>query len=313
MPDLAIIIVNYNTCDLLRDCLTSIYLSQGDFSYLVVVVDNASSDGSVAMVSTEFPQVDLVSSPVNGGFAFGNNLGLRRVGFAADGQPGDRAPRYALLLNPDTVLPPTALIEMIAFMDEHPEAGAAGPKLVLLDGCLDLACRRAFPTPEVSFYRMVGLSKLFPRSPRFGRYNLTYANPDELIEVDSVVGAFMIVRREAIAQVGLLDETYFMYGEDLDWAYQLKANGWKIFYNPAVTVTHVKRAASRRSLKARVEFYRAMDVFYRKYYAAKTPFWLHWLVVLGVNIPWRLYQLKLHWQNSSKIKMTLGGNRSVEV
>jgi N-acetylglucosaminyl-diphospho-decaprenol L-rhamnosyltransferase len=313
MPDLAIVIVNYNTRDLLRDCLTSIYQSQGDFSYIVVVVDNASPDGSAAMVSAEFPQVDLISSQVNGGFAFANNLGLRRVGFAVDGAPGPGAPRYALLLNPDTVLLPTALSEMIAFMDEHPQAGAAGPKLVLQDGRLDLACRRAFPTPEVSFYRMVGLSKLFPRSRRFGRYNLTYADPDELIEVDSVVGAFMIVRREAIAQAGLLDETYFMYGEDLDWAYQMKANGWKILYNPAVTVTHVKRAASRSSLKARVEFYRAMDVFYRKYYAAQTPFWLHWLVVVGVNIPWRLYQLKYHWQNSPKFKAILGRHQSVEV
>ena len=313
MPDLAIIIVNYNTCDLLRNCLTSIYQSQGDFSYQVVVVDNASTDGSAAMVSTDFPQVDLISSQVNDGFAFANNLGLRRVEFAADGQPDPQSPRYALLLNPDTVLPPTALVDMITFMDEHPEAGAAGPKLLLLDGSLDLACRRSFPTPEVSFYRMVGLSKLFPRSHRFGRYNLTYADPDELLEVDSVVGAFMIVRREAIVQVGLLDETYFMYGEDLDWAYQMKANGWKIFYNPAVTVTHVKRAASRSSLKARVEFYRAMDVFYRKHYAAQTPFWLHWLVVLGVNIPWRLYQLKFCWQNSSKFRLPLGDNRSVEV
>jgi GT2 family glycosyltransferase len=192
---------------------------------------------------------------------------------------------------------------MIAFMDKHPEAGAAGPKLVLLDGSLDLACRRSFPTPEVSFYRLVGLSKLLPQSRRFGRYNLTYANPDELTEVDSVVGAFMIVRREAIAQAGLLDEIYFMYGEDLDWSYQMKANGWKIFYNPAVTVTHVKRAASRSSSKAQVEFYRAMDVFYRKYYAAQTPRWLHWLVVLAVNIPWRLYQLKFNWQNwSTEVK-----------
>jgi N-acetylglucosaminyl-diphospho-decaprenol L-rhamnosyltransferase len=298
MLDLSIIIVNYNTRDLLRDCLTSIYQSQGVITFKVVVVDNASPDHSAEMVQTEFPQVILIANPVNSGFAAANNLGLKRVGFKADDSPLADAPRYALLLNPDTLLPPSALAEMLAFMDNHPEAGATGPKLVRPDGSLDLACRRAFPTPEVSFYRMVGLSKLFPHSPLFGRYNMTFVDPDELLEVDSVVGAFMWVRREAIAQAGLLDETYFMYGEDLDWAYQIKANGWKIYYNPTITITHVKRAASRRSPKAQVEFYRAMDIFYRKFYAQTTPFWLHGLVVTGINLPWRLSQLKYRLSQS---------------
>ena len=313
MLDLSIIIVNYNTCNLLLDCLTSIYNSRGDINFAVIVVDNASSDGSVEAVRSEFPQVELISSQVNGGFAFANNLGLRQAGFDSDGTPRSDAPRYALLLNPDTVLPPTALIDMVRFMDEHPEAGAAGPKLVQVDGRLDLACRRAFPTPEVSFYRMVGLSKLFPRSRLFGRYNMTFADPDELIEVDSVVGAFMMVRREAIAQAGLLDETYFMYGEDLDWAFRIKARGWKIYYNPGVTVTHVKRAASRYSSKARVEFYRAMDVFYRKFYADSTPFWLHGLVVMGINLPWRLYQFKYHLLSLLKRDDLLNDKQSMEV
>ncbi|MCB9077634.1 MAG: glycosyltransferase family 2 protein [Anaerolineaceae bacterium] len=294
MMDLSIIIVNFNTCKLLRDCLASIYASQGDFSFNVVVVDNCSTDGSAAMVKIEFPQTHLIVSQVNGGFAYANNLGLRWAGFADDGSPQPNAPRYALLLNPDTILPPSALIDMINFMDSCSAAGAAGPKLVLPDGSLDLACRRAFPTPIVSFYRMIGLSKLFPRSRVFGRYNMTFASPDHLLEVDSVVGAFMMVRREAIAQAGLLDETYFMYGEDLDWAYQIKANYWKIFYNPAVTVTHVKRAASRHSSKAQIEFYRAMDIFYRKFYAASTPFWLHFLIVSGINLRWRTTQLKFY-------------------
>jgi N-acetylglucosaminyl-diphospho-decaprenol L-rhamnosyltransferase len=313
MLDLAIIIVNYNTRDLLRDCLTSIYLSQGDLSFRVIVVDNASADESAAMVQTEFPQTDLIASQLNGGFASANNVGLRRVGFASDGTPGPETPRYALLLNPDTLLPATALADMVSFMDGHPGVGAAGPKLVLPDGRLDLACRRAFPTPTVSFYRMVGLSKLFPHSPLFGRYNMTFADPDELIEVDSVVGAFMIVRRQAIGQAGLLDESYFMYGEDLDWAYQIKANGWKIYYNPTVTVTHVKRAASRHSLKAQVEFYRAMDIFYRKYYAERTPFWLHSLVVLGINLPWRYYQFKYRRRKPASDQPLRRDSQSIEV
>ena len=288
MFDLSIVIVNYNTCDLLQDCLHSIYESSGDFSFQTIVVDNASNDDSVKMVEAEFPQVDIIASTVNGGFAYANNLGLRHAGFAVDGTPEQNAPRYALLLNPDTLLPPTALADMIEFLDSRPDTGATGPKLVRPDGSLDMACRRAFPTPEVSFYRMVGLSKLFPHSKKFGRYNMTFANPDELLEVDSVVGAFMMVRREAIAQAGLLDETYFMYGEDLDWAYQIKANGWKIFYNPAVTVWHVKRAASRRSGKAQVEFYRAMEIFYQKHYAADTGWWLDRFIRLGIQLKWKL-------------------------
>jgi N-acetylglucosaminyl-diphospho-decaprenol L-rhamnosyltransferase len=297
MLDLSIVIVNYNTRDLLRDCLNSVYACQGEISYEVIVVDNASPDDSAAMVAAEFPQTQLIASPENNGFAYANNLGLKASGFAADGTPHPNAPRFALLLNPDTLLPATALSDMIRFMDSHADVGVVGPKLVRLDGSLDLACRRSFPTPEVSFYRMAGLSKLFPRSRRFGRYNMTYVDSGELLEVDSVVGAFMLVRREAIAQAGLLDETYFMYGEDLDWAYQIKANGWKVFYNPSVTVTHVKRAASRRSPKAQIEFYRAMDIFYRKYYASTTPFWLHSLVIMGISFGKRWTQLKLSFQN----------------
>jgi N-acetylglucosaminyl-diphospho-decaprenol L-rhamnosyltransferase len=131
---------------------------------------------------------------------------------------------------------------------------------------------------------MVGLSKLFPRSRRFGRYNLTCLDPDEVAEVDSVVGAFMLVRAEALRQVGLLDESFFMYGEDLDWAYRIKETGWKVYYNPQVTVLHYKRASSRHSRRAKYEFYRAMHVFYRKHYAATTPFWLHWLILGAIAL-----------------------------
>lgn len=293
--DLSIIVVNYNTCDLLRDCLCSIYKSQDHFSYQVFVVDNCSSDGSRAMVRSEFPQVHLIESPVNGGYAYANNLGLRATGFrhvnedAVIPDASSLGPRYVLLLNPDTLLPSNALQEMIAFMDGHPEAGVAGPKLVRADGSLDLACRRSFPTPEVSFYRMLGLSRLFPRSRRFGRYNLTYLDPDQPAEVDAVVGAFMMVRGQVLHQVGLLDESFFMYAEDLDWCKRIKearnphtGQPWKVLYNPAVTVLHYKRAASQHSKRASYEFYRTMYTFYQKHYAADTPFWLHWLVVGGI-------------------------------
>lgn len=281
MLDLGIVVVNWNTRDLLRDCLRSVEQSEG-VTYRVVVVDNASSDDSAAMVRAEFPDVTLIENTDNRGYPAANNQGLRQLGFERGGP--DDAPRYALALNPDTVLPPDALREMVAYMDADPRVGVAGPKLVLLDGSLDLACRRSFPTPEISFYRMIGLSKMFPRSQRFGRYNLTYLDPDVETEVDSVVGAFMLVRREAIQRVGLFDETFFMYGEDLDWAYRIKQTGWTVKYNPRVTVTHVKRAASRQSRRAQQEFYRAMLIFYRKHYRPTTPWWLHGLILTGLAL-----------------------------
>ncbi|MBU0704234.1 MAG: glycosyltransferase family 2 protein [Chloroflexi bacterium] len=287
MLDLGIVIVSYNTRDLLRTCLRSVYASEGDLTYQVCVVDNASPDGSAEMVAAEFPQAGLIANVENVGYPSANNQGLEAFGF-----PTSQTHRFALLLNADTELPPDALVRMLDFMAERPDTGIVGPKLVLPDGSLDLACRRSFPTPEISLYRMVGLSRLFPRSRRFGRYNLTYLDPGQITEVDSVVGAFMLVRAEAIAQAGLMDEQFFMYGEDLDWAFRIKTAGWRVYYNPAVTVLHVKRAASRHSPRAHVEFYRAMDIFYRKHYAAETSWWTHALIVGAIALRRRIEQLR---------------------
>jgi len=282
MIDLGIVIVNWNTRELLRKCLETVQQSQGDFEYSVVVVDNASMDGSAEMVREEFPDVRLITSDINGGFSYGNNLGLRALGFCGQDDVREDAPRYALLLNPDTEVPPCALHDMIVYMDGHADVGIAGPKLLLPDGNLDLACRRSFPTPEVSFYHFSKLAKLLPHSHRFARYNMTFLDIDEEAEVDSVVGAYMQLRREAINDAGLLDERFFMYGEDLDWAYRVKEAGWKVVYYPKVTVWHIKRAASRKSQKAQLEFYRAMLIFYRKHYRMTTPLWLHLLVMAGL-------------------------------
>ena len=281
--DLGVVILNWNTRDYLRKCLASVFASRG-VTMRVVVVDNASGDGSPDMVRAEFPQAELIVSPVNGGFSYGNNLGLRRLGLELGARADETTPRYGLLLNPDTVTPPDAFAEMVHFMDADSSIGAAGPKLVLLDGSLDLACRRSFPSPAVSMYHMLKLSKLFPHSRRFARYNMTYLDENELAEVDAVVGAFMMVRREVIARVGLLDETFFMYGEDLDWAYRIKEAGWRIFYNPAEEVLHVKRASSRHNQRAQEAFYEAMLIFYHKHYRATTPWWLHWLVMGGLLV-----------------------------
>ena len=283
-PDLAIVILNYNTAGLLRDCLRSVLVAAQPLRCTVCVVDNASSDGSAAMVRGEFPQVHLIANPANIGYSAGNNVGLRWFGFGEAGEAEVTAalPRYVLLLNPDTVLPPTALVEMLAFMDARAEIGVAGPRVRRPDGSLDRACRRSFPTPQVSFYRMVGLSRLFPRSPRFNAYNLEYLAEDALHAVDSVVGAFMLIRREAVLATGLLDEAFFMYGEDLDWAKRIKDAGWEVWYNGAVEITHVKEAASRQSSRARIAFYEAMWLFYAKHYRAQTAWWLDTAIRLGI-------------------------------
>ena len=279
MIDLGIVIVNYNTADLLRDCLRSLYASTG-LTHQVVVVDNCSPDHSAQVVREEFPQAQLIVAPENRGYACANNLGLRTFLTGAESQP-----RYLLLLNADTLLPPNALAQMAAFLDAHPQAGVAGPKLVRQDGNLDLACRRSFPDMATLIYRRMGLHKLFPNHPRFTRYNLTGVDPDETTEVDSVVGAFMMVRTDALDGVGLLDESFFMYGEDLDWAYRIKQAGWQVYYYPAVEVLHYKGESSKqRVFKTTYEFYRAMYIFYRKHYAQTTPWLLRPVIVSGIVV-----------------------------
>ncbi|MCY4090643.1 MAG: glycosyltransferase family 2 protein [Caldilineaceae bacterium] len=297
--DLAIVIVNYNAGALLAGCLESVFASNGNFTYTVCVVDNDSHDDSVAIINDHFPQTGLIVAETNLGFSAANNLALRQLGFGERRSSGSAPfPRFVLLLNADTVLPPTALAEMILFMDGRPKVGAAGPRLRRPDGTLDLACRRSFPTPWVSFCRMTRLSRLFPQSRRFNAYNLGYLPEDAVYPVDSVVGAYMQVRGEAVRQVGLLDEAYFMYGEDLDWAKRIKTAGWEVWYNGEVEVTHVKEASSRKSRKARPAFYEAMWIFYRKHYRADSSWvldkliWLGIALIGGVDIAVRLWKLR---------------------
>ena len=295
--DLAIVIVNYNTCDHLRNCLESLQEAVDGIDHKVIIVDNCSSDGSAAMVRSEHPWVHLViESDRNGGYAFGNNLGLQAIGYGS----GDLRPEvvvgYVLLLNPDTVVPSEGLGKMLAFMEANPDVGVAGPKLVREDGSLDKACRRSFPTPQVSFYRFSGLARLFPKSRRFGRYNLDYLDVDSRADVDSVVGAFMLIRSEALQQAGLLDEAFFMYGEDLDLCFRIKQHGWRVVYNPEVTVLHLKGAASRRSSRRAIAaFYDAMRIFHNKHYRSQSCFLANWLIDLGIVLlrEWALLRDRL--------------------
>ncbi|NLT74726.1 MAG: glycosyltransferase family 2 protein [Chloroflexi bacterium] len=284
MTDLGIVIVNYNTREDLGRCLDSLAASEGRDRFRVIVIDNGSSDGSVALVRESYRWVELIASERNGGYAYANNLGLRALGFSA-GQSMEDRPRYALLLNPDTVLPADALSTLLDYMDAHPDIGVLGPRLVRPDGSLDRACRRGFPTPAVSLYHMLGLPKLFPKSQRFGRYNMTYL--DEMVEtdVDSVVGAFMLMRSGVLEQAGVLDERFFMYGEDIDLCYRIKQNGWRVHYYPVVTVLHVKGAASRKNaVQATSAFYDAMKIFHDKHYRQRYPAPVNWAVDVGVGL-----------------------------
>ena len=253
--DLSIIILNYNTCAHLRVCLQTL-LAEHLADTELLVVDNASTDGSADMVATEFPDVRLIRSPRNGGFAYGNNQALR----LARGET-------VLLLNPDTLMPRGGVQALVDVLRTHPEAGIIGPKLLRPDGSMHLACRRSFPTPRVAFYRISGLSRLLPKSARLGRYNLTFVDADQPIEVDSVCGACLLVRRAVIERIGLLDERFFMYGEDLDWCLRARQAGWTVRYEPSVVVQHQHGAASRaRALRTNFHFFRAMDLFYKKHY-----------------------------------------------
>lgn len=280
--DLSIIILNYNTRQLTMDCLQSVYASTTSYSYEVILIDNNSSDDSIAHFERNYPVARLIKNSENVGFARANNQGIH----IAQG-------RYILLLNSDTVVQSDTFDIMLKFMDEHPKVGSAGCKIVLPDGSLDKACRRGFPTPSASFYYAFGIAKLFPDNPRFNQYQLGYLDPDDTYEVDCLMGAFMLVRKEVIGQVGVLDETFFMYGEDIDWCYRIKQAGWQIYYVPQTSIIHYKGASSRRKpYKIIYEFHRAMVLFHRKHYRQKYSVFTNGFVYAGIGIKFLLSLLK---------------------
>lgn len=246
------------------------------------IVDNGSCDGSAGYLQEAFPKHAHFSASRNLGYAGGNNVALRAL---LDNQPPDTDPNrcYILLMNSDVIVEPDALSICVDYLSDHPDAGVVGPRVILPDGRLDLACRRSFPTPSSGFWKLTGLARRFPDSPRLARYNLTYLDEHETSEVDSVMGAFMLVRLRAILHAGMLDDGFFFYGEDLDWAFRIKAHGWKVIYLPTALVHHLKGATSRRdSSRMIVEFYRAMWLFYRKHYAKQRFLLLEWAVLAGI-------------------------------
>ena len=280
-----IVVSSYNTAGLLRDCLRSVARAQAHVPavrVVVYVVDAGSTDGTEAIVRGEFPEVRLRVAAWNRGYAALNNLALTEI--VREVSPdADRARVAVMLLNSDAELPPDGLAGLLGRMASLPEHGIVGPKIVLRDGSLDLACRRSFPTPANSFWKLTGFAARFPHNPRFAAYNLTYRDPDDEIEMDSGMGACLLVRLAAIDDAGLMDAHFFMYGEDLDWAYRIRQAGWQARYYPRVVVLHRKGAASRqRSLRATVAFYSAMARFHHRHYAHRTPLALNLLIYFGV-------------------------------
>lgn len=269
--DLSVIIVNYNVREFLEQALRSVYRAGADLEMEVFVIDNNSVDGSVDMVRTEFPNVHLIANEENVGFSRANNQAIRRA-----------AGRFLLVLNPDTIVQEDTFATLLDFMGEHPDAGALGCKILHPDGSFARESRRAFPTPAVAFYRMTGLATAFPRSKVFGRYNMTYLSEDEPAEVDALSGSCMLVRHAALyysrdhalqlneTGAGLLDEDFFMYGEDLDWCYRIQQSGWKIYYTPDTQIIHYKGESTKKGELRYVRlFYGAMLQFTQKHFKTR--------------------------------------------
>jgi len=276
--DLAVVVASYNVAALLAECLESIETARGALEVEVVVVDNDSSDGSQEMVSVSYPDVRLICNDVNEGFAKANNRAIKET----------RA-RYVLLLNPDTKIPERTLEPMIAFLDQNPDVGVVGPRVVRPDGAMDEACRRGFPTPLSAAARFLQLDRVFPKSRTFGSYRQTFKDPGDRYEVDSVVGAFMMLRRSALEDVGVLDEDFFMFGEDLDWCWRFKKRDWRIYYLGDQEVIHHKGASCTTAPhRMNWHFHRSMVLFHRKHLVQRYPFFLNWIVYGAVGIRYAL-------------------------
>lgn len=283
--DISIIIVNFNTGQYLKRCLVSLSKTTADLLGEVIVVDNASSDGS-EKTATEFNFAKLIKNKKNLGFAAGCNIGIK-----------NSHGRYILLLNPDTEVEKDTLKVMMDFMDKNPKIGASTCKVILANGQIDWASHRGFPTPLASFSYFSRLSKFFPKSKLLSQYHLTYKDLNKLHDIDSPSGAFYLVRRQVLEKVGYLDEDYFMYGEDIDLSYRIKKAGYKIVYNPSAKIIHYKGIASgikehskelsgaklSSKIKAANSFYDTMWIFYIKHYRGKYPKPVNFLVKLGIN------------------------------
>ena len=269
--DLSIVIVNYQTFELTKNTINSILKYDHPFSYEILVVDNASSDDSLAKLQDYFKDdVKFIASAENNGFAAGNNQALK----VANG-------KYILLLNSDTIVWENTLESIHDYMEGHADVGACGCRVLLENGELDKACKRSFPNVKNSFFKLFHI----PTNSKDNDYNLVNLPDGEVYEIDCLTGAFMFMRAEALNEVGLLDETFFMYGEDIDLCYRIKQAGWKIVYYGKSKITHLKGASSKKQKSKLIyEFYRAMYIYYKKHHADETSFIVNIVVYLGIAV-----------------------------
>ncbi|MBQ2665481.1 glycosyltransferase family 2 protein [Methanobrevibacter sp.] len=269
--DLSVVIVNYQTFELTKNTVNSILDYDYPFSFEIFVVDNASADDSLARLRDYFgDKVKFIASKQNNGFAAGNNQALR----LATG-------KYQLLLNSDTIVWEKTLEDIYNYMESNPDVGACGCRVLLENGELDKACKRSFPNVKNSFFRLFHI----PTKSKDDNYNLTDLPDDEVYEIDCLTGAFMFMRKEALDMAGFLDETFFMYGEDIDLCYRIKKSGWKIIYYGKSKITHLKGASSKKQKSKLIyEFYRAMYVYYKKHHSKESFFLVNWIVYLGIAL-----------------------------
>lgn len=255
---LSVVIVNYNVCYYVEQCLQSLRKALQGIDARVYVVDNHSRDGSVDYLRRRFPEVKLIAGRHNLGFARANNIAIRQT--SSD---------YVLLLNPDTFVAEDTLRQCVAFMDSHPKAGGLGVRMLRTDGTAAPESRRGLPTPMTAFYKMTGLCARYPRSRRYGKYYMGYLPWDEAARIEVVSGAFFMLRRAALKRVGLLDEDFFMYGEDIDLSYRLLKGGYENWYLPADILHYKGESTEKTSFRYVHVFYNAMLIFLRKHYGRR--------------------------------------------
>lgn len=271
---LSVIIVNYNVKYFLEQCLLSVIRACQGINSEIIVVDNASSDGSTDLIRSRFPTVKLTANTENVGFAKANNQGIRE----AQGE-------FVLLLNPDTLVAEDTFTKCLAFMDAHPDAGALGVRMIDGTGRFLPESKRGLPTPAVSFFKVFGLSKLFPRSRVFNRYHLGYLSENETQPVDVLAGAFMMIRSKVLEEIGPLDERFFMYGEDIDLSYRITQAGYKNYYFPETTIIHYKGESTKKgSLNYVRMFYQAMILFAEKHFSKGRARAYRWAIRCGVYL-----------------------------
>lgn len=275
--DLSIIIVNWNTGHLLLECIESIYATTKGIKYEIIVVDNNSSDNSLELVKSKFTsnkELIIIENRHNKGFASANNQAIK----ISSG-------KNILLLNPDTIVNGDVIYNTYKYLDENKQVGVAGCKVLNPDGTLQKACRRMVPTPKDAFFKLFGFSSIFKGNKTFSRYNLNYEDENRFLDVDSVSGAYLMIKMETIEKIGYLDETFFMYGEEMDWCLRAKRAGYGVRYCPVGSIIHFKGESSKQlGLKATYEFYRAMWVFYKKNNRNKYSFLMDVVVILGISL-----------------------------